>query len=105
MAPQVLDDLGYGDMGFYSLVALYLSFTFSCFLATPIVNKCGERFAMVVGAMNYSLYTGSFILAAAPARYPDEAADHWALKDGFIKFVIILTAVFCGFGAAILWVG
>ena len=66
LAPQVLDDLGFGSTGFHSLAVLYLTFSFSCFIATPIVNKCGERFSMVVGSMNYSLYTGSFILACAP---------------------------------------
>ena len=90
-------------MGFVSLCVLYFTFSFSCFLATPIVNKYGERFSMVVGSMTYSLYTGSFILASAPGQYPDH--DEWYLSDSFIKFIIILTAACCGFGAAILWVG
>jgi len=66
LASQVLDDLGFGNMGFYSLAVLYFAFSFSCFVATPIVNKCGERFAMTVGAMCYTLYTACFILASAP---------------------------------------
>ena len=104
LAPQVLDDLGFGSMGFYSLAVLYLMFSVSCFVATPIVNKCGERFSMVVGSMNYALYTGSFILASAQGHFP-ESIDSWYMDDNFIKFVIMFTAACCGFGAAILWVG
>ena len=54
--------------------------------------------------MNYALYTGSFILASAPSRYP-EKADSWYMNDNFIKFVIIFTSACCGLGASILWVG
>lgn len=103
LAAQVLADLGFGSLGNYSLAALYFMFSFCSFLATPIVNRCGERFCMTVGAMCYTLYTGAFILAAAPENYPS-AAGSWALSDGFIKFIIIICAAACGFGAAILWV-
>lgn len=90
-------------MGNVSLAALYFMFSFCSFLATAIVNKCGERFCMTVGAMCYTLYTAAFIVASAPKQYPS-AADSWALSDGFIKFVIIICAMACGFGASILWV-
>ena len=104
LAPQVLDDLGFGSMGFYSLAVLYMTFSFSSFVATPIVNKCGERFSMVLGSMNYTLYTASFILASAPSQFP-EKAELWYMNGNFIKFVIMFTATCCGFGASILWVG
>ena len=102
LASQVLEDLDFGNMGFYSLAVLYLTFAFCCFIATPIVNKCGERFSMTAGSMCYTLYTASFILASAPSEYPNE--DTWLYNDGFIKFVILFTAMICGFGASILWV-
>ena len=66
MAAQVLVDLGFGDLGFYSLGVLYFAFSFSCFIATPIVNKCGERISMTLGALCYTLYIASFILASTP---------------------------------------
>ena len=73
LASQVLDDLGFGNLGFYSLGLLYFTFSFSCFVATPIVNKCGERIAMTLGAMCYTLYTASFILASTPIKFPEKA--------------------------------
>ena len=38
LASQVLNDLGFGDLGTYSLGFLYFSFALCCFIATPIVN-------------------------------------------------------------------
>ena len=103
LASDVLKDLDFGNMGFYSLAFHYLTFSLSCFVATAIVNKCGERISMVLGAMCYTLYTGCFILAAAPKQYPD-ASDFPLLSDGFIRFFILFSAACCGFGASILWV-
>ena len=103
LASEVLDDLGYGDLGFYSLGALYLSFSLFCFAATPIVKKWGERSAMTIGAMCYTLYTASFVIASTPLKYPEKAND-WFFSEGAIVTVILVTAVVNGFGAAILWV-
>ena len=66
LSSQVLEDLGFGNLGFLSLSILYFACSISCFVATPIVNKCGERFTMTVGALCYTFYTASFILASAP---------------------------------------
>ena len=66
LAAEVLDSLGFGNLGFYSLAVLYFVFAFSCFIATPIVNRCGERFSLTTGSMCYIFYTGSFILASLP---------------------------------------
>lgn len=104
LASQVLDDLGFGNFGFYSLGVLYFAFAICCFVATPIVNSCGERFSMTLGALCYTLYTGSFILASAPIKYQEEADSNFFMSQGFIKFVILLTAAINGFGASILWV-
>ena len=66
LAAQVLDELSLGNLGFYSLGVLYCVFGFSCFFATPIVKKCGERLSLFMGALCYTFYIASFILAAAP---------------------------------------
>lgn len=103
LASQVLDDLGFGNLGFYSLGTLYFTFSLSSFLATPIVNNCGERISMTVGAMCYTLYTASFILASTPLKYPD-VADAWIFQKGAIYAIILVSAIANGFGASILWV-
>ena len=103
LASQVLDDLGYGNLGFYSLAFLYFVFAPSCFIATPIVNKWGERASMTFGSMCYTLYTASFIFAAIPGQYPS-SKDSWYASKGFIYFFNFFGASLCGFGASILWV-
>ena len=65
LAAEVLDDMGFGNLGFYSLGLLYFVFALSSFIATPIVNKCGERFSATLGAFFYALYMASFMLASA----------------------------------------
>ena len=104
MAADVLEELGFGDLGFYSLSVLYFVFAFSCFIATPIVNKYGERFCLTTGAFCYVLYVSSFILASAYIKYPEKANDLWILKKEVIEAVILITAAANGFGASILWV-
>ena len=103
LASEVLDDLGFGKLGFYSLGVLYFSFSFSCFIATPIVNKCGERMSMTIGALCYTVYVGSFILASTPIKY-ESTKSIWLFKNGTIQAFILIAAVLNGFGASILWV-
>ena len=98
-----MEELGYGDFGFYSLALLYFVFGVSCFISTPIVKKCGERTSLIISSIGYGLFTASFILASVPVQYP-ELKDKWYLNDNFIKFTNCLGASCCGFGAAILWV-
>ena len=102
MAAEVLDELGFGDLGFYSLGVLYFSFAICCFFATPIVNRCGERFALVLGSLCYAPYIAGFILASGSIKYKDK--DLVILSKGFIQGVMFVNAVINGFGAAILWV-
>ena len=59
---------------------------------------------MTMGALCYTLYTASFILASAPGQYPERADDLWILNKSLIKAVILISAFINGFGAAILWV-
>ena len=99
LAADVLEELGFGGLGFYSLSVLYFAFALSCFIATPIVNKCGERFSMTTGALCFWLYVSSFLLPSASIKYPDVEID-----KALIEAVILVAAAFNGFGAALLWV-
>ena len=94
-----MTELDLGNLGFYSLAVLYCVFGFSSFVATPIVNKCGERLSMFAGALCYTFYIASFILAATPTQYPDTN-----MSKTFISAVILIAAAINGFGASILWV-
>jgi len=99
LAAKVLDSLGFGNLGYYSLTVLYLVYAFASLIATPIVIKCGERLSLTLGSLCYSAYIGSFMLASASIKYPEANLD-----KSTIEAVIYVTSVINGFGAAILWV-
>merc|ERR550532_835499 len=67
---------------------------------TLIVNKCGERCAMVLGAFCYWLYITSFLLPSASIKYQGSMDFDKTL----IEAVILISATLNGFGASILWV-
>ena len=92
-------------MGFYTLAALYFSFAFSCFIATPIVNKIGDRASMFLGSIPYFLYVFSFVIASASIKYPDKVGDLFFLEKSFIEAFLYIASILDGFGASILWVG
>ena len=102
LAGKVLNELGYGDFGFYSLGLLYFVFGMACFVSTPIVKKCGERSSLFFASLGYGLFVSSFILASMPLEYPD-LKGKWYLNENFIKFMVMFGASACGFGAAVLW--
>ena len=102
LAAAVLDQLGFGKLGFYSSSALYFTLACSCFIATPIVNKCGERFSITLGALCYALYTSSFILSSASIKFDEQQS--WYFEKDFIKAAILLGSCLNGFGGSIMWV-
>ena len=64
LATKVLDDNDFGNLGFYSLGLLYCVFGVCSFIATPIVKKFGTKQCLILGALCYSLYVGTFVLPA-----------------------------------------
>ena len=99
LAASVLEKADLGSMGFYSLALLYLIFSLSCFVATPIVNRCGERLSLSLGSLCYSAYIGSFILVSVPDQFPENK-----INASLVATLIMIGAAINGFGAAILWV-
>jgi MFS family permease len=102
LSVTVLKDNDFGELGFYSLAVLYMSFGVSSFFAAPIVKRCGERTSLVVASLAYILFTAVFILPALRSENPDR--DGWLLSRGFIRTIIILTSILDGVGAGVLWV-
>jgi len=98
----VLNELGFGNFGFYSLGWLYFIFGLACFFSTSIVKQCGERISLVIAALGYAMWSGTFILASMPIQYP-ELKEQWFMSDNFIKFINMAGASCCGLGAAVLW--
>jgi len=102
LAAIVLKDDGLESLGFYSLGLLYCVFGISSFFATSLVKILGEKTSLLTGAICYSVYVASFIMAAL--RAANEDSNAFIYQKGFIKSVILVAAAINGFGASILWV-
>ena len=62
-ASKVLQDDGFGNMGFLSLAVLYLVMAVCSFFSTAVVNKIGElKVAMCCGGLCYSFWIACFLL-------------------------------------------
>lgn len=68
----------------------------------PIVKYLGPKKCLIVGALCYTLYVSTFILAAYKAENP--ASSSVLLSKSFIVPAILIAAAINGFGASILWV-
>ena len=86
LSADVLEDLGFGDLGFYTLGVLYFSFAFSCFIATPIVNKIGDRASMFLGSIPYFLYVFSFVWHQHPLSTPKKNISSWIKASSKLSY-------------------
>jgi len=103
LAATILEENGFGHLGFYSLGLLYCVFGITSFASMPFVRKLGAKWSLVLGALCYSFYVGSFILAAFRSQNKDSTS--FILKKEFVSTVILIAACINGVGAGILWVG
>jgi MFS family permease len=102
LAAQILTDNGFDKLGFVSLAVLYLVCGLGCFLATPIVNKIGNRLSFVIGGFTYTMYVATFLLPSFRQEATNQ--DVWYFSRTFIWVVYMAVAVVNGIGASILWV-
>merc|ERR1712228_323354 len=73
------------------------------FPAASIVKKLGERCAMCLGSMTYTLLSASFILPLKRAENPENKTLQGMYT--FIYVSLLVCALILGWGASILWVG
>ncbi|KAI6173776.1 UNC93-like protein MFSD11 [Aphelenchoides besseyi] len=55
--------------GYNSLAIVYAFFTFSNFLAAPVVHKLGARWSLVIGGVGYGLFQVGFLFLNEPYLY------------------------------------
>lgn len=97
----MLADDGLGSFGFYTLATLYFSLAISAFLSAALVDKIGMYRCFVIGSFFHFTFVLVSILPAIHSDYPDY--DSWIVSIPAIKGLLVIAAVFNGFGAAILW--
>ena len=81
---------------------LFCIFGLSAFIASTIVDKCGARVSMCLGALCYTLYIGTYLIAEI-AYQPETHTT--TINKSYITAMILVGAAINGFGGAILFVG
>ncbi|CDW79582.1 major facilitator superfamily protein [Stylonychia lemnae] len=98
----LLDQDGYGKLGFYSLGVQAIFQGIGSLMSSGIVNKFGVKTSMVLGA----LFNSSWVLQSLiPAqRYYNQDSDNWAYSETFYYIINIIVSAASGFMGSILWV-
>jgi MFS family permease len=105
IAGKVMKDLGFGNLGLINIAIVYLSFALTSVLASFINKKLGTRWTLVLSALTYATWIAGFILPSKRSKLSlNEYENNIVYSDGFIKFIIIITAFLLGLGAGPLWV-
>jgi MFS family permease len=55
----VLEDDGFKNLGFYSLGFFYFCMGISSFFAMRLIEKLGDKWAIVISCVTYAIYTGA----------------------------------------------
>ena len=84
---------GYGSQGFYTLSAMYLTFGISSLVTVGFITRIGSKMAMVISSFWYLQWV---LWGLIQVWYP----------PNFITItLLIISAIICGFGSALFWVG
>ena len=101
----MLEDDGYGKLGFYSNAAAYLAVAIGCVMSTSLMDKYGEIYLMIIGSFLNIPCMASFILCSLKSESdPEVASSSWYFSELFVYTVILLFSFLRGFGEAILFV-
>lgn len=89
MAPKLLEDLGYGNLGFISMAVDYLFLSFgSLFFAHYFVHRLSPRANMVICCCAMVLWNIAFLFPAYKYKYPE--TDSWLVSHTFIYTITLL---------------
>ena len=87
-----LEHLGFGKLGFYSLVVLYMFFAAACVPTPTVLKSIAPRKALPWAAFTYVLYVATAALVLSGS-----------IPALFAKALFFCAAALNGVGAAVLW--
>lgn len=64
LAPQILLNMGYDGLGFYTVSFIYLVFGISSLFSAVLVKKLSSRVAFVMSSMTYAFWIFCFLAPA-----------------------------------------
>jgi hypothetical protein len=67
----VLDNVGFGLLGYYNLGIYYFSFGIFSFLAVPVVMRLGDKGSLILGCFTYFFMIGTQVLPCWRYDHPN----------------------------------
>lgn len=103
MAPKVLEELGYGNLGFYSLALDYFCHTIGAiFFAHVFVHNLSPRACMILCQIGPLVWSIAYLFPAYLYKFPE--TDSWFVSDTFIYSFILVGNALLGVSTGIILV-
>jgi hypothetical protein len=90
---KILEDKGYGDLGFYGIGTLYISLSLSCFAAPSIVGMMKIQKILIIGEFSFTIW----IIAGYVATRDYVSKDLTAVA-------VIFGSLCNGVGSSVFWI-
>lgn len=99
----MLEDDGYGKLGFYSNASIYFGLGLGSLVSTGVMNTIGDIKTMALGAFLSVPFMASFIFPSLKDEHPELDGGFW-FSEGFVYATMIFFSLVNGIGEAILFV-
>lgn len=106
IAPKIMKELGYGNIGFVNIAIIYLTFCFGSLFASTINRKLGHKATLFLASLMYVIWAWAFLLPVYKHENKEEVGDpnSGIFSDLSIKCITLITAVLVGLGSGPLWI-
>jgi len=93
----VMQQSGFGQLGFYNLALVSVVCGIACPSASYLIEKLGGvSRSLVVGAIGNALFIAASVLPALKKQNPESPSI--LLTEGFIYLTMIICGIICGIG-------
>lgn len=99
---KIMNDDGFGKLGFYTMSTVYISCGLSCLFATSFIQRLGNKVSLAIASALNALWVFSSILAAIKYENPDYKS--FIVTDAFVYPLLIFLSILSGVGNSLLWV-
>ncbi len=99
----VMEDCGFGSLGFYNLALISLTSGIFCPFSTYFIKKWGVNKCLVIASITNGLFITSSALAPLKKLHQQDNVHMFYYKEWFVYSMIIASALCAGFGQSIIW--
>ena len=99
----MLEDDGFGKLGFYSNAIIYFGIGLGCLVSTGIMSKIGEIKSMVLGSFMCVPFMATFLIPAMK-KESYHGSDAWIFSNNIVFVCIMLFSFLHGLAEALLFV-